>query len=350
MYKIDLGHNSTILDALNDVACSPFTSFRISSSAAFGTLENNSSFGTPNNPNVEKILEVAKTSQSKFGRGDETVLGLEYRNGCEIEAKEMDTSRLAIMERNLRYVLDSALFVVIYTTHSDNHHGTVLVSLNTSWKGGELCLRHCGVETMFDMQPLVNSDDPEGVALQVVAFYTDVEHKVNVVTEGLRSILQYDVYLSEDGFGWSGDDDRKYYSDYAKLLPKSFDFEVPALTENREVLDRLMCALKDTLTSESGIEERHLSDPSSPFDVSLCRIVLTAETDLESGAYGSGESSAAVIQLSTSNLKEVTREFSLCDGIDIRLISQKDYIEHVSNEPQAGYCKYVGGGIFLCSK
>ncbi|KAE9409280.1 hypothetical protein BT96DRAFT_795100, partial [Gymnopus androsaceus JB14] len=76
------------------------------------------------------------------------------------------------------------------TTHSDNHHGTVLVSLNTSWKGGELCLRHRGVEIMFDM---VNSD-PEGVALQVVAFYTDVEHKVNVVTEGLRIILQYDVY------------------------------------------------------------------------------------------------------------------------------------------------------------
>ncbi|KIK34124.1 hypothetical protein CY34DRAFT_68126, partial [Suillus luteus UH-Slu-Lm8-n1] len=58
------------------------------------------------------------------------------------------------------------------STHSDAHHGTVLVSLNTEWEGGNLLLRHQG--------PVV------------VAFYTDTEHKVMPVTKGTRLMLQYD--------------------------------------------------------------------------------------------------------------------------------------------------------------
>ncbi|KAE9392230.1 hypothetical protein BT96DRAFT_786872, partial [Gymnopus androsaceus JB14] len=156
-----------------------------------------------------------------FGRGEETVLDLDYRKGFEIEAKDLDTSGFKgawnSMEGQIKDVLKGTLFIgkhrkptltlyklVVYqqeghfdwhrdTTHGDNHHGTVLVSLNTSWKGGELCLRHRGVENEFDMQPLKRgeSEKPE---LQVVAFYTDVEHKVKPVTEGVRIVLQYDVY------------------------------------------------------------------------------------------------------------------------------------------------------------
>jgi len=43
--------------------------------------------GTFGNPNVERILE--KSKPSPFGKGDKTVLDLEYRNGREIEAKDI---------------------------------------------------------------------------------------------------------------------------------------------------------------------------------------------------------------------------------------------------------------------
>ena len=33
------------------------------------------------------------------------------------------------------------------STHSDKHHATLLVALNTSWDGGDLVLRRKGIET-----------------------------------------------------------------------------------------------------------------------------------------------------------------------------------------------------------
>lgn len=143
----------------------------------------------------------------------------------EIEAKDLNTSSLCSMEEDIKKVLKGTLFVgkgrwptlklyklAVYqqgghfdwhrdTTHGDNHHGTVLIALNTSWKGGELSLRHRGVrESTFDMQPtkMKGGTGRDELQISVVAFYTDVEHKVNPVTEGVRIILQYDVYLPEE--------------------------------------------------------------------------------------------------------------------------------------------------------
>ncbi|KAG1735486.1 hypothetical protein EDD22DRAFT_787695, partial [Suillus occidentalis] len=81
------------------------------------------------------------------------------------------------------------------STHSDAHHGTVLVALNTDWEGGDLMLRHQGVETVVNMHPTISHSKKSGDQLQpvVVAFYTDTEHKVMPVTKGTRLVLQYDV-------------------------------------------------------------------------------------------------------------------------------------------------------------
>ncbi|KAE9398904.1 hypothetical protein BT96DRAFT_994469 [Gymnopus androsaceus JB14] len=229
-------------------------------------------------PQVDNILEVAKENQSKFGRGEETVLDLEYRNGFEIEAKDMDTSGFKgnkwgpKMEDKIKelavYQKDGHFDWHRDTTHGDNHHGTVLVSLNTSWKGGELCLRHRGV----------------------VAFYTDVEHKVKPVTKGARIVLQYDVYLpenavkdadgdesdpdaDEDQYDDDGDDDDSEYDEYGDRVDsfskvntarlQKYKFELPNMaTENEDALDRLIQALESVLsnprTKEVGFPLRHL--------------------------------------------------------------------------------------------
>jgi hypothetical protein len=85
------------------------------------------------------------------------------------------------------------------STHSDAHHGTVLVALNTEWEGGDLMLRHQGVETIVNMHPTTSHSKKSGDELRpvVVAFYTDTEHKVMPVTKGTRLVLQYDVEAVE---------------------------------------------------------------------------------------------------------------------------------------------------------
>ncbi|PBK96266.1 hypothetical protein ARMGADRAFT_895719, partial [Armillaria gallica] len=159
---------------------------------------------------------------SSFGRGDQTVTDPTYRNGREVRGEDFKWSdsphdaaachRLAL---ELKNVLETTLFVgkevdirlyklALYdkdghfdwhrdSTHGDDHHATVLVALNTSWEGGSLLLRNNGQEMTVDMHPKITSiASPE--TLKAAAFYTDVEHKVEPVTEGVRLILQYDVF------------------------------------------------------------------------------------------------------------------------------------------------------------
>ncbi|KIM79210.1 hypothetical protein PILCRDRAFT_74610, partial [Piloderma croceum F 1598] len=77
------------------------------------------------------------------------------------------------------------------STHSDGHHATLLVALNTSWKGGDLVLQRNDVETHVNLQP--QSSDKKEPILQAVAFFMDTEHHVEPVTEGIRIVLQYDI-------------------------------------------------------------------------------------------------------------------------------------------------------------
>jgi hypothetical protein len=85
------------------------------------------------------------------------------------------------------------------STHSDKHHATLLVALNSSWKGGDLVLRRNGIETHVDLRPESESDDKQNSEpiLRTVAFFTDTEHRVEPVTEGIRIVLQYDIEVEE---------------------------------------------------------------------------------------------------------------------------------------------------------
>ncbi|KAG2357217.1 hypothetical protein BDR07DRAFT_1298273, partial [Suillus spraguei] len=156
---------------------------------------------------------------SPFGRGTETVMDPTYRHGTELKADEFafDSKKdeRAYYKEFIQHIQDElqiSMFVgkraylkfyklAIYgegghfdwhrdSTHSDAHHGTVLVALNTEWEGGELLLRHQGIETTANLHPKKSGDK---LCPVVVAFYTDTEHKVVPVTKGTRLVLQYDV-------------------------------------------------------------------------------------------------------------------------------------------------------------
>ena len=175
--------------------------------------------GTFEKPDVNVILQ--ESTASSFGRGETTVLDPTYRNGKEIPAQNIDITEQAYryFSRTSEDEISAAMFVgktvklklyklAVYeegghfdwhmdSTHSDRHHATLLLALNTSWEGGDLKLRRKGVETLVDMHPKANRRG-EGVNLQAAAFYTDTEHKVEPVTKGIRIILQFDVEV----VGW----------------------------------------------------------------------------------------------------------------------------------------------------
>jgi hypothetical protein len=68
--------------------------------------------------------------------------------------------------------------------------GSLVVVLPTVHEGGALIFRHNGEEHTFDTARVVSSPQ-----IFFVAFYSDVEHEVSVVTAGYRVTLTYNLYL-----------------------------------------------------------------------------------------------------------------------------------------------------------
>ena len=73
--------------------------------------------------------------------------------------------------------------------------GSLVVIFPTAHEGGSLIMRHDGQEHKFDTAHAVSSHDSPHVAY--VAFFSDVEHEVSVVTSGYRVTLTYNLYFSE---------------------------------------------------------------------------------------------------------------------------------------------------------
>ncbi|OAX33690.1 hypothetical protein K503DRAFT_504095 [Rhizopogon vinicolor AM-OR11-026] len=213
-YKVQT--NTKLARALDQFAGSPFASsvYDWSSKWNFSIRVKGEEAGTWMNPDISVFQKHA--TPSPFGRGDETVIDPSYRNGTELKANELtfDEEEHRYIVSFMRGTLTSTMFVgkrlqvklyklAIYgegghfnwhrdSTHSDAHHGTALFALNTEWEGGDFMLKHGGVEVSVDMHPTSTSEsrDPRPV---IVAFYTDMEHKIMPVTKGVRVVLQYDV-------------------------------------------------------------------------------------------------------------------------------------------------------------
>jgi len=79
------------------------------------------------------------------------------------------------------------------TPRSESMVGSLVVVLPTKHEGGSLLFRHGGREFSFDSADAINR---EGVSqAPFVAFYSDVEHEVSVITAGYRVTLTYNLHL-----------------------------------------------------------------------------------------------------------------------------------------------------------
>lgn len=80
------------------------------------------------------------------------------------------------------------------TPRGERMFGSLVVVFPTVHEGGSLILRHRGKEWNFDSaKEVVEQSNP---SIGYIAFYSDVEHEVTVVTSGYRVTLTYNLYFA----------------------------------------------------------------------------------------------------------------------------------------------------------
>jgi hypothetical protein len=406
----------SLVRALNKLSC--FSVIQRSCSGAVNTTFEiaGTRAGTFGKPKVDLILRHAIASS--FGRGNQTVMDPAYRSGREILAANIDIERSCHLYLDqIKRAISATMFVgreirtklykmAIYTegghfdwhmdtTHSENHHATLLLALNNTWGGGDLVLRQNGVEIRPDMHPKTKGSE---TLLQWVAFYTDTEHKVEPLSSGVRIVLQYDVEVvglaraeDEDSDMDTGEDPLNDVQDLhiiAKKTRKHSQFIVneAALKEVIGIITKRLQVGEESI----GFALQHLSHKScilpeflkgmdallysalvESFDVSLHPVILCGETnddgDWEPFTARIAQNDASTVSFNSSDEDVSESEDSDSSGdtdksmdIDgdelpfhvpstsaIVMISRQHYTEHLGNEPQPGESKYFGSGMFV---
>lgn len=81
------------------------------------------------------------------------------------------------------------------TPRSENMFASLVVVFPTRHEGGALHFRHKGEEWTFDSATITSAQEIPSIAY--VAFYSDVEHEVSMVTSGHRVTLTYNLYYDD---------------------------------------------------------------------------------------------------------------------------------------------------------
>ena len=164
---------------------------------------------------LQELLDIC--SVSSFGLGEKQVTDKSYRDALKLEPDRFQTSfqlcstqllveLLNIMMPDMcpnKCVRAELYKLNIYsgpggyfkshvdTPRSSEMFGSLVVCLPTQFTGGELVTRHKGQEIRFDW-----SSTPQSPMKKVswAAFFSDVEHEVQPVTDGHRFTLTYNLY------------------------------------------------------------------------------------------------------------------------------------------------------------
>jgi hypothetical protein len=273
------------------------------------------------------------------------------------------------------------------STHSDMHHGTLLVALNTFWEGGHLLVRRNGIETRVDLRPRPY--------LQAVSFFTDTEHRIDPVKDGVRIILQYDIEIvKEEGKqagkeedGESDDEDEDNYGPWMKRITSVHSNHMEAqgvtpIAADKAAVDNVLTIIKELhsegtetvafalqyLYRQASISAEYLkgSDAvlydalvaSGHFDVSLHPVVLHESSGFDGDirhhyAYRFDDHEVENFPGPPPKKQKKRRRcpsFHIPELAAIQEISTRDYIEHTGNEPMSAEYRYFGGGMFVCPK
>jgi hypothetical protein len=349
-------------------------------------------FGTIIEPNIEVIL--SKSTPSCFGRGDETVFDEDVRKGRELTPSQISAQYLPITSsREIQQVLFphskkircQFSKMAIYeagghfdvhrdTVRSHAHQATMLVEVRSAHIGGDLILEPTNGESVRWSLSSVPSDLDNGF-VRYIAFYTDVNHRVEPIESGVRIVLQYDIYVDDDDQQDDWEDEDHYNNDFFRMtIPFSSSISNDKLltlldeyvTERLSVSFPLLHLYTDTKLLPSRLKSADhqiftaLLDHG--FHVQMVPVQITAQSDYE-GSFASyathsirslamtdeGYSldESGIIIHSQMTLSEI---LYIATGFEQLVeMGEKSFVEHTGNESAPAEYQYFQS-VFVVSR
>lgn len=174
-------------------------------------------YGSAFKPNIDILLQ--NSTPSSFGLGENLVYDENIRNGKEINSQSLEVEIGKRYFDEIKKKIKDKLFpkasninlkfhkLAIYepgghfqnhrdTATSHNHHGTLLIEVKSTHTGGDLVLEHNGMQNRWsleiDQDPLIFNLEEN---VRYIAFFTDINHRVEPVTTGIRMTLQYNIFV-----------------------------------------------------------------------------------------------------------------------------------------------------------
>jgi hypothetical protein len=212
-------------------------------------------FGTVLGPDIEGLLK--KSTPSSFGRGDETVFDENVRKGKEMTPTQISINCSCYSNPIPRRDIQRALFpnatkircqfskMAIYesgghfdvhrdTVRSHAHQGTLLVEVRSAHRGGDLILEPSNGEAVRWSLSSIPDDLPSDM-VRYIAFYTDINHRVEPVESGVRIVLQYDIYVDDKKKDWDDEPGEEFFQN---TVPFSSPVSNELTTKLLESLDK----------------------------------------------------------------------------------------------------------------
>ncbi|MEZ5042884.1 MAG: 2OG-Fe(II) oxygenase [Saprospiraceae bacterium] len=189
---------------------------------------------------------IALAHKASFGKGSKTVFDPSVRSVWEVDAEKLSFGNpewektLAKIVKRVRKSfgieqgkVEASLYKLLlyqegdfFLPHRDSEKeegmfGTLVVGLPASHKGGELIVRHSGMEHTYDF-----SADKYLYKIPYAAFYADCEHEVKPLTAGYRLCLVYNLLLKNTEKTYKAPEFSEQISKLAKYLKaKKTDWE-----------------------------------------------------------------------------------------------------------------------------
>ena len=223
-------------------------------------------------PDIPTLLE--KSRPSSFGRGDETVYDEDIRKGRELCPDMLGVSDDYFPE----YELSEALFpnsslefkfskLAIYepgghfhvhrdTVRSHDHQGTLLIEVKSTHTGGDLVLEHNGEEVRWSLATKDKDDDDPSRSdndesrVRYIAFFTDVNHRVEPVLSGVRLVLQYDILATPMNEEEIEEETEEREQEYYGFFSQTFSFP-PVISTT--LITKLIESVASCITNEQSI-------------------------------------------------------------------------------------------------
>ena len=164
---------------------------------------------------LAKLLQAS--SVASFGKGDQQVTDLSYRDAYKIDPDKLMTSfylcntsiiseieTLMVPNRSIRAELHKLNLYTgpgghfkshIDTPRSGDMFGSLVICLPTQFSGGALVIRYGDQEVVFDWSSLPDSPLSE---VSWAAFFSNVEHEILPVSAGHRLTLTYNLFAVQE--------------------------------------------------------------------------------------------------------------------------------------------------------